>query len=62
MKVVQTMAVAGLMLVSMPVAQAADAAMGEKIFEQVCSHCHNTTAEEKIGPGLAGITQRRPVE
>lgn len=47
---------------SASVAHAGDATEGKKIFEQVCSHCHNSTGDEKIGPGLAGITERRSVE
>ncbi len=37
-----------------------DAAHGRRIFEQICAHCHTTTHEEKIGPGLAGVLERVP--
>lgn len=35
------------------------AANGQTVFEAKCSACHNTTDVKKVGPGLAGITQRR---
>lgn len=49
-------------LLWLPVAEAADATGGEKIFNEVCSHCHNATHDAKIGPGLAGVTGRRSIE
>ncbi|MDX8384578.1 MAG: c-type cytochrome [Ghiorsea sp.] len=39
-------------------AQAADIAAGKKMYEQVCSHCHLTTYDDKFGPGLGGIAER----
>ena len=39
-------------------AQAADIAAGKKMFEQVCSHCHLTTYDDKFGPGMGGIAER----
>lgn len=45
----------GLMAVAAPV-MAADAAVGQEIFDTKCSVCHNAdSADKKIGPGLAGI-------
>jgi cytochrome c2 len=35
------------------------AANGQTVFEAKCSACHNMTDVKKVGPGLAGITQRR---
>lgn len=35
------------------------AANGKTVFEAKCSACHNTTDVKKVGPGLAGVTQRR---
>lgn len=32
---------------------------GKSIFEAKCSACHNPTDVKKVGPGLAGVTQRR---
>ena len=62
MKVLQWVAVACGMFVSVSAAQAADATDGERIFSEICSHCHNSTSADKIGPGLAGITKRRSIE
>lgn len=62
MKVFIGAAIACGVLASAPAAQAADAANGKMIFSEICSHCHNSTSEDKIGPGLAGITERRTVE
>ncbi|MCB0342192.1 MAG: cytochrome c oxidase subunit II [Pseudobdellovibrionaceae bacterium] len=31
------------------------AQVGEKVFEQKCSACHNVSAERKVGPGFAGV-------
>jgi len=41
---------------------AADLAVGKKIFEQSCAYCHKTGYDEKFGPGLAGISERRDAE
>lgn len=38
---------------------AQDAAKGKELFQANCASCHNVTAEKMIGPGLAGIEQRR---
>lgn len=38
---------------------AASAEAGMKIFESKCSACHKTTADKVVGPGLAGVTERR---
>jgi cytochrome c oxidase subunit 2 len=29
--------------------------IGQKVFEQKCTACHNMSAERKVGPGLGGI-------
>jgi cytochrome c oxidase subunit 2 len=31
------------------------AEIGEKVFAQKCTACHNATTEKKVGPGLAAI-------
>ncbi len=38
---------------------AADLAAGKQIFEQSCRYCHKSDYDEKFGPGLAGIMERR---
>jgi len=43
-------------------AMAADLAAGKTIFEQSCAYCHQAGYDEKFGPGLAGILERRDVE
>ena len=43
-------------------AMAADAAAGKILFEQSCRYCHKSDYDEKFGPGLAGIIERRDVE
>lgn len=47
-----------------PIAQAAapDAAteQGKKIFNENCVVCHSLGSDKLIGPGLKGVTQRRP--
>jgi len=40
---------------------AADAEAGKKIFDQSCTYCHKSDYDEKFGPGLAGIMERRDV-
>lgn len=36
-----------------------DAAAGKKLFDAICSYCHKLDSyDEKIGPGLKGITER----
>jgi mono/diheme cytochrome c family protein len=44
------------------VAQITDpiAKAGESLFKNNCASCHAPTTEVVVGPGLAGITQRRP--
>jgi len=32
---------------------------GRKLFQQLCSHCHKAGYDEKFGPGLGGISERR---
>ena len=35
------------------------AGQGKTIFETKCSACHKTTNQKVVGPGLAGVTQKR---
>jgi cytochrome c2 len=44
------------------VAQITDpiAKAGETLFKNNCTSCHATSGEVVVGPGLAGVTQRRP--
>ena len=35
---------------------------GKEIFESKCTACHNTDETRKVGPGLAGVTERRKPE
>lgn len=35
-----------------------DAAKGKKIFEDHCAVCHEVTSEDKIGPGMKGISKK----
>lgn len=37
-----------------------DAANGKKVFEDHCAICHEVTSEDKIGPGLKGISKKGP--
>ena len=39
-----------------------DAAEGESLFKNNCAACHNTSDEVLVGPGLKGISERRPIE
>jgi mono/diheme cytochrome c family protein len=39
-----------------------DAAEGESLFKNNCAACHNTSDEVLLGPGLKGISERRPIE
>lgn len=42
-----------------------DAAMadkGQKVFDVKCASCHKLTDEKLVGPGWAGVTQRRTPE
>lgn len=43
-------------------AMAGDLAAGQKLFEQSCAYCHKSDYDDKFGPGLAGIIERRDVE
>lgn len=38
------------------------AAEGKTIFEGKCSACHQLTDQKIVGPGLAGVTERRKPE
>ena len=42
--------------------KAQDNAEGEQIFKNNCSTCHAVTDEVVVGPGLKGISERRPIE
>lgn len=41
---------------------AADLALGEKLFKNNCASCHNYNEQKLVGPGLAGILERRTME
>ena len=41
---------------------AQDAAAGETLFKNNCAACHNTSDEVLVGPGLKGISERRPID
>ncbi|MDZ7900800.1 MAG: cytochrome c3 family protein [Arcicella sp.] len=41
---------------------AQDVAEGEQIYKNNCSTCHAVTDEVVVGPGLKGISQRRPID
>jgi len=41
---------------------AQDAAEGETLFKNNCAACHNTSDEVLVGPGLKGISERRPID
>jgi mono/diheme cytochrome c family protein len=41
---------------------AQDAAEGETLFKNNCAACHNTSDEVLVGPGLKGVSERRPIE
>lgn len=38
------------------------AAQGKSIFESKCSACHQLSDEKIVGPGLAGVTEKRKPE
>ena len=38
------------------------AASGQSIFEGKCSACHQLSARKVVGPGLAGVTEKRKPE
>jgi hypothetical protein len=40
----------------------AKADLGDKIAQVKCTSCHKTTEEKLVGPGWAGVTQRRKPE
>lgn len=43
-----------------PTSADASLAAGEKIFTTQCTMCHKLNKETLIGPGLAGVNERRP--
>ncbi|RVU25917.1 c-type cytochrome [Sandaracinomonas limnophila] len=50
------------LLFSSNVVFAQDAAEGETLFKNNCAACHNTSDEVLVGPGLKGISERRPID
>lgn len=61
LKIVALTAILGL-FASVVGVKAQDAAEGEQIFKNNCSTCHAVTDEVVVGPGLKGISQRRPID
>jgi len=51
-----------IFVASMSATFAQDAAEGETLFKNNCAACHNTSDEVLVGPGLKGISERRPIE
>lgn len=51
-----------ILLASVSATFAQDAAEGETLFKNNCAACHNTSDEVLVGPGLKGISERRPIE
>jgi mono/diheme cytochrome c family protein len=51
-----------ILLTSISATFAQDAAEGEALFKNNCAACHNTSDEALVGPGLKGISERRPIE
>lgn len=51
-----------IVLASVSATFAQDAAEGETLFKNNCAACHNTSDEVLVGPGLKGISERRPIE
>ncbi len=51
-----------ILLASVSSTFAQDAAEGETLFKNNCAACHNTSDEVLVGPGLKGISERRPIE
>jgi mono/diheme cytochrome c family protein len=37
-----------------------DPAKGKEVFEANCAICHEVTEEDKVGPGLKGISKKGP--
>jgi mono/diheme cytochrome c family protein len=37
-----------------------DAAKGKEVFEANCAICHEVTDQDKVGPGLKGISKKGP--
>jgi len=50
------------LLFSSNLVSAQDAAAGETLFKNNCAACHNTSDEVLVGPGLKGISERRPID
>ncbi len=41
-------------------AKQGDPAKGKEVFEANCAICHEVTDEDKVGPGLKGISKKGP--
>lgn len=61
LKIVALTAVLGFFAATVNV-NAQDVAEGEQIFKNNCAACHNTSDETLVGPGLKGISDRRPLD
>ena len=61
LKIVAITAVLGFFAATVNV-NAQDVAEGEQIFKNNCAACHNTSDETLVGPGLKGISDRRPLD
>ncbi len=59
---VKTLLSFAILLSSVSATFAQDAAEGETLFKNNCAACHNTSDEVLVGPGLKGISERRPIE
>ena len=51
-----------LLIATFGATYAQDAAEGETLFKNNCAACHASTDEVLVGPGLKGISERRPIE
>jgi mono/diheme cytochrome c family protein len=61
LKIVALTAILGF-FASVVSVKAQDTAEGEQIFKNNCSTCHAVTDEVVVGPGLKGVSQRRPID
>jgi mono/diheme cytochrome c family protein len=59
---VKTLLSFAILLASVSATFAQDAVEGETLFKNNCAACHNTSDEVLVGPGLKGISERRPIE
>lgn len=58
----RTLIFAMAMIVLPGVSVSASVEEGKQIYDQLCIHCHKSNYDEKFGPGLAGIMDRREAE